>query len=491
MKKTKEVKELIKNVLENKENVNNLVLIIDEIESNDLNVIKIAVEGVEKIFKTFLTFHQFNFYEGKNLKKENLKSEEKVGCWLFEQYDEYLNKIQNFFLKKSSKSSEEIFQSFLNVLWDVNSNLHESRDGDLGSKEMLIILEVALKHQDLLPLILDYMKFTDFTLSLLTSLSAKISSEKVERLGHLTELFSLLKSISEKMPNEKTEIEFLLTSQHSHKQVRKWTLTNLRKKFGCVWLEYLKYQLPKPLLKKVLICLHTIIIPNFSQARLLADFLIRSYEQGGGIALLSLQGLFVLMQHHNLELPNFYKRLYGMLHPRIFEARYKSRFFFLLNLFLSSTHVPHYVIQSFIKKIARLALVAPPIGARLCLKFSLNLMKRYPGCEHLINSQKADSVENDPFDDEEEDPAKTHAAESSLWELKSLQDHYLPSVQRLCDVKFLSKKERDIGDLLDEEDDEIFNKICDKRFEEFAMIHERPLKLLGGFEDEVQSLWSL
>ena len=78
-----------------------------------------------------------------------------------------------------------------------------------------------------------------------------------------------------------------------------------------------------------------------------------------------------------------------------------------------------------------------------------------------------------------------------MWELKSLQDHYLPSVQRLCDVKFLSKKERDIGDLLDEEDDEIFNKICDKRFEEFAMIHERPLKLLGGFEDEVQSLWSL
>eukprot|EP00983_Pelagomonas_calceolata_P051047 1142239-Pelagomonas_calceolata.AAC.2 len=35
---------------------------------------------------------------------------------------------------------------------------------------------------------------------------------------------------------------------------------------------------------------------------------------------------------------------------------------------------------------------------------------------------------SDPYDPQEEDPAKTRAVESSLWELQALRNHYCPQV---------------------------------------------------------------
>jgi hypothetical protein len=57
---------------------------------------------------------------------------------------------------------------------------------------------------------------------------------------------------------------------------------------------------------------------------------------GGVISLLSLNGLFLLMQEYNLEYPEFYPRLYALLKPNVFHAKYRQRFFRLLDLFLSS-----------------------------------------------------------------------------------------------------------------------------------------------------------
>ncbi len=43
---------------------------------------------------------------------------------------------------------------------------------------------------------------------------------------------------------------------------------------------------------------------------------------------------------------------------------------------------------------------------------------------------------NDPFRDEEEEPALSRASESSLWEIKSLTEHYSPTVANLAKVFF-------------------------------------------------------
>jgi len=58
---------------------------------------------------------------------------------------------------------------------------------------------------------------------------------------------------------------------------------------------------------------------------------------GGAISLLALNGLFVLIHQHNLEYPDFYRKLYGLLDPSVFHIKYRARFFHLADLFLSSS----------------------------------------------------------------------------------------------------------------------------------------------------------
>ena len=108
--------------------------------------------------------------------------------------------------------------------------------------------------------------------------------------------------------------------------------------------------------KTTLLILHKRIIIWFHQPTKLMDFLTDSYDQGGIISILSLNGLFELMKRYNLEYPNFYTKLYELLTPGLMHVKYRSRFFRLLDLFLSSTHLSSQLVASFIKKLARLSI---------------------------------------------------------------------------------------------------------------------------------------
>jgi hypothetical protein len=57
----------------------------------------------------------------------------------------------------------------------------------------------------------------------------------------------------------------------------------------------------------------------------------------------------------------------GLLEPGIFHARHRRQFFELLDVFLRSTHLPAYLVAAFVKRMARLALTAPPHGAMLAI----------------------------------------------------------------------------------------------------------------------------
>ena len=85
--------------------------------------------------------------------------------------------------------------------------------------------------------------------------------------------------------------------------------------------------------------------------------------------------------------------------------------------FYPGSHLPGYLVASFIKRIARLALSAPPGGARLCIVFVANLMVRHPSCCVLAHRPDC-TLDQDPFRLDQEDPAKTRAMDSSLWEIK-------------------------------------------------------------------------
>lgn len=107
------------------------------------------------------------------------------------------------------------------------------------------------------------------------------------------------------------------------------------------------------------------------------------------------------------------------------------------------SHLPAYLVAAFAKRLSRLALTAPPEALLMVLPFICNLLRRHPACRVLVHrpggpgewaaaatparGQHAGGwtlvlffleLDADPYDPGEEDPAKSRALESSLWELQ-------------------------------------------------------------------------
>ncbi|SMN17798.1 similar to Saccharomyces cerevisiae YPR144C NOC4 Nucleolar protein, forms a complex with Nop14p that mediates maturation and nuclear export of 40S ribosomal subunits [Maudiozyma saulgeensis] len=224
------------------------------------------------------------------------------------------------------------------------------------------------------------------------------------------------------------------------------------------WCIILNGELSLQLYKTILTVLHKRIIPHFHTPTKLMDFLTDSYNlsnddmnQNGIIPILALNGLFELMVKNNLEYPNFYQKLYQLLTPQLMHVKYRPRFFRLMDVFLASTHVSVHLVASFIKRLARLCLSAPPSAIVIVIPFIYNLLKKHPNCMIMIHNPKylydpfqtpeeqnelklTKSQYNDPFDMEEQDPESTNAFGSSLWEMDTLTQHYHPNVASLAKV---------------------------------------------------------
>lgn len=207
------------------------------------------------------------------------------------------------------------------------------------------------------------------------------------------------------------------------------------------------------------IMVHT-IEPWFSRPELLMDFLTDSYNVGGATSLLALSGLFYLIQEKNLDYPQFYTKLYSLLDADLLHSKHRSRFFRLMNTFLSSTHLPATLVASFIKRLSRLALNAPPPAIVAIVPFIYNLFKDHPTCTFMLHrviydeNFKAD-VEaagmDDPFDPNQTNPTRTDAIESSLWEIETLQSHYHPNVAAIARIvsEQFTKQAYSLEDFLD------------------------------------------
>ncbi|XP_014442889.1 nucleolar complex protein 4 homolog isoform X2 [Tupaia chinensis] len=264
--------------------------------------------------------------------------------------------------------------------------------------------------------------------------------------------FTLLSSVS--LPHRDCAVSSFYVKRTEPSD--KWKVAHLkehRKAFQAMWLGFLKH-------KKVLMILHDSILPHLAQPTLMIDFLTSAYDVGGAISLLALNGLFVLIHQHNLEYPDFYRKLYGLLDPSVFHVKYRARFFHLVDLFLSSSHLPAYLVAAFVKRLARLALTAPPEALLLVLPLICNLLRRHPACRVLVHRPHSPELDADPYDPGEEDPAKSRALESSLWELQALQQHYHPEVSKAAGVinQALSAPEVSIAPLLELTAFELFER---------------------------------
>lgn len=95
----------------------------------------------------------------------------------------------------------------------------------------------------------------------------------------------------------------------------KWAqLLEQRRVYSEAWLAVLRLPLPAEVMRRVLLALPARILPHMPARHplLLSDFLTQCCDHGGALALLGLQSLFHLMQHHGLEYPRFYTRLYAL-----------------------------------------------------------------------------------------------------------------------------------------------------------------------------------
>jgi hypothetical protein len=246
-----------------------------------------------------------------------------------------------------------------------------------------------------------------------------------------------------------------------------------RRAFSDAWIAFLRLpNFPEDVYRKILARLHLDVIPHHVNPVLLCDFCVSSVNVGGLIGMLALHALFVLVTRHNLEYPKFYDRLYNLINEDSFYANGRRTFFELADVFLKSPALPGYCAAAFCKKFGRLSLSAPPAGAMLCVSFIHNLIRRHPkSCLPLIhrdrdvlggsgggvNIDNADedntategdenvkqksssnkhrkSFDEDPYDFSTEDPAKSRALESSLWEMTALENHYFPQVTKLVQM---------------------------------------------------------
>ncbi|KAI8376161.1 CBF/Mak21 family-domain-containing protein [Radiomyces spectabilis] len=216
-----------------------------------------------------------------------------------------------------------------------------------------------------------------------------------------------------------------------------------QRSFSECWLAVLKLPLTEEIYKKTLLILHKRVLPHLVEPKLLMDFLTDSYNVGGATSLLALNGLFTLITEHNLDYPDFYHKLYTLLDRNIMHVKFRSRFFRLLDIFLSSAYLPATLVAAFIKRLARLSLNAPPAASVIIIPFIYNLLKRHPTCMKLIHSHEAIGQAEDPYRFEEGNPYEAKALESSLWEVQTLAQHYYANVATLAKIfseQFLKPK---------------------------------------------------
>lgn len=248
----------------------------------------------------------------------------------------------------------------------------------------------------------------------------------------------------------------------------------VRKAVNVSWNRVMMQPMTPSVRKQMLTLLLENLLMHIDKPILLTDFLMDSLDVGGPISLMALQGVFTLIQEHNITYPDIYTKIYYLFDPDIFHTKYKARLFYLTDLFLSSTHLPEAMVGAFVKRVARLALGAPPQDVIIALQFISNLLIRHKGLKRLLNDPALPQaiLSSDPYDMQELDPTKSKALESSLWEVEALTQHVLPNVSSVAKtvLKANAKTEYDLGQVLELTESDVSRYSMHSNFNYFLII---------------------
>ncbi|KAG1756402.1 CBF/Mak21 family-domain-containing protein [Suillus paluster] len=238
-----------------------------------------------------------------------------------------------------------------------------------------------------------------------------------------------------KKPSIKARAHTLTFHQSLH------SLQAHRAVFTRSWLNFLPHlssvstSSNRALTTRALNIMHRGVLPHLTRPVLVMDWISACVDLGETVGLLALNALFTLMRDYNLDYPSFFTRLYAFLHRDVLHLKHRARFFRLTELFLSSTHLPATLLASFVKRLSRLSLNAPPAAIIMIIPFTYNILKRHPALMVMIHRTEDNTgTDTDPFIAEEPNPNSTNALDSSLWELHSHIHHYDSAVSTMARI---------------------------------------------------------
>ncbi|KAJ5355055.1 uncharacterized protein N7496_012267 [Penicillium cataractarum] len=390
------------------------------------------------------------------------ENEKIVVAWLKERFSEYQRALLSIIREADTTSQVTALTLSMRLVKEYITHI-PGADSSIWSGLFKDIIEALVEAQDgeevRAEFVSKFMKeYEDIRYQTFTQIAEYAATR---RKTDIIEILISLLSACDEAPASDHEIDtenFFAKPDPSNKRLR--TVHGHKRRAQDAWLAILRNNLSQAQRKALLrIMVHT-IEPWFTRPELLMDFLTDSYNEGGAISLLALSGLFYLIQEKNLDYPQFYAKLYSLLDADLLHSKHRSRFFRLLNTFLASTHLPATLVASFIKRLSRLALNAPPSAIVVIVPFMYNLFKSHPTCTFVMHREirdkkfaaeiEAEGME-DPFDPKETDPTRTNAIESSIWEIETLQSHYHPNVAAIARIisEQFTKQAYNLEDFLD------------------------------------------
>ncbi|KAM3484787.1 hypothetical protein MY8738_001906 [Beauveria namnaoensis] len=448
-------------ILESKKNYNNIAVLLrkaaDFTPGNPEAML--STVALCRIFMRLLA-------QGSLVSKKSLSEKEQVVVgWLRDQFSQFKNVLLDLLgeddvaltaltlcmrtLKAEGEflRDESVYAFPRDFLGKVVKNIIASENDEL---RRMYIEEFAEQYDDI----------RYYTFASVASVIKDFTDDQHKLKSRLFESAFALLSVLDGVPGSTEELEDF----YVHKPEKKshyLRQPNQHKKQGQeAWLALMNIVETNDQRKRLLALIADVIAPWFTTPEMLSDFLTSCYDASGSIALLALSGVFYLIRERNLDYPSFYTKLYSLLNSQILHSKYRARFFRLLDTFLGSTHLPAALVASFLKRLARLSLNAPPSAAAFVVPWIYNMLKKHPLCTFMLHRETKDEEVKkelrehgmeDPFLVDESDPMKTQAIESSFWELVQLQSHYHPNVATIAKIvaEQFTKHSYNMEDFLD------------------------------------------
>ncbi|KAL8832136.1 MAG: hypothetical protein Q9191_000458 [Dirinaria sp. TL-2023a] len=448
-------------ILESQKNFNHIVTLLDNVRGNGASTgalpRSLTLVALCRIF--------FKLIATGNLSKSRQASqnEEVITQWLNDRLDDYKATLLENLSEENPESQTTALTLLMKLVKGEAEHLHLSEESiwrrGTFSNIVATLLSADAATTSRHHFVDKYVDpFVDIRYHIFRHLGdfAKKQSNEI-KIGHVISILADIRNI----PEKKEDIESFFVQRPSTAKHDFRSLAAHKRRAQEAWLAILRYDLNNQQRKIILGFMSHRIAPWFLKPELLMDFLTDAFDEGGSSSLMALSGLFYLIQERNLDYPQFYQKLYSLIDANMLHSKHRSQFFRLLDTFLSSTHLPAALVASFIKRLSRHSLYAPPSAIVFIVPWIYNLLKTHSACTFMIHRATEGRDGEDPFLLDETDPMETDAIESSLWEIHTLQDHYHPNVATIARIiaEQFTKQAYNLEDFLDHSYDSDIKKI--------------------------------